>query len=442
MAVIDSGANVYHNDLWYSVAACYNGATEQQGFSYVKDKRGHGSMTAGILAATGNNKIAAAGVANGADLYVVKAEDDDGRQYISYEINGIYWAVSKGCRVISISMSSTDYSAAEEKAIQYAYNNGAVVVCSGGNTGVNEYRYPACYDGVVAVSALKYSASSGYSISTSSTYNNKIDIAGPATSLYGVSNTDYTELKAGGATSAATPYVAGVAAMIFQADPSLTAKECVDILTSTATDAGAKGYDVRYGYGKINPLAAVQKAVYKKSSISRTITGVPKSASKTLATKSFRLSPKTSGSGTFSYKSGNTKVAKVSGSTVKICGIGKTTITVSIAQSGIFRPASAKLVLTVTPKKVSAKAAKGGKKQLTAKWKKLSGVTGYQIVTAKNSSFTKKKKAVTVSSGKTISKTVKKLSKGTWYVKVRAYKKVGGKKIYGPYSSVKKTKVK
>ena len=55
----------------------------------------------------------------------------------------------------------------------------------------------------------------------------------------------------------------------------------------------------------------------------------------------------------------------------------------------------------------------------------------------------KKSKTVTVKKGSTVKATIKKLSKGKkYYFKVRAYKTVNGKKIYGAYSSVKSVKVK
>ena len=76
---------------------------------------------------------------------------------------------------------------------------------------------------------------------------------------------------------------------------------------------------------------------------------------------------------------------------------------------------------------------------------KLSGkraeVSGYQIVCATDEKFTENVVKTTVS-GKSLSKTVTGLKKGkTYYVKVRAYKTVNGKKIYGQYSSVKTQKV-
>ncbi len=101
-------------------------------------------------------------------------------------------------------------------------------------------------------------------------------------------------------------------------------------------------------------------------------------------------------------------------------------------------------VKLVTPKKATVSKVKStSKKKATVTWKKDSYASGYQIVVATNKGFTKNKKTTTVSSYKTVKKIISNLkSKKTYYVKVRAYKTVSGKKYYGTYSSVKKVKVK
>ncbi|MBR1763701.1 MAG: fibronectin type III domain-containing protein, partial [Eubacterium sp.] len=75
----------------------------------------------------------------------------------------------------------------------------------------------------------------------------------------------------------------------------------------------------------------------------------------------------------------------------------------------------------------------------TAKWsKQATQTTGYQIQYATNSKFTKNKKTVTVKGTKTTSKTVSKLkAKKKYYVRVRTYKTVNGKKYYSGWSKAK-----
>jgi hypothetical protein len=97
-----------------------------------------------------------------------------------------------------------------------------------------------------------------------------------------------------------------------------------------------------------------------------------------------------------------------------------------------------------TPKKVKSVAAKSLKaKTATITWKAVTTNSGYQIKFATDKAFSKNKKTVNVKGGKVASKKATSLKKGkTYYVKVRAYKTVNGKKIYGAYSTTKKVKVK
>lgn len=98
----------------------------------------------------------------------------------------------------------------------------------------------------------------------------------------------------------------------------------------------------------------------------------------------------------------------------------------------------------VTVKKVSLKKVRALKKcSIKVTWKKLSGVSGYQIRIGTNKKMTKNKKVITVKKAKTVTKTIKKLKKNKkYFVKVRAYKKVNGKKKWGSWSKVKTVKVK
>ena len=110
---------------------------------------------------------------------------------------------------------------------------------------------------------------------------------------------------------------------------------------------------------------------------------------------------------------------------------------------------------SVPDKTALTKAAKAGSGKLKVSWKqaeintdyvtkqsgKTATVSGYQIVCATDKKFSKNVVKTTVN-GESLSKTVTGLKKGkTYYVKVRAYKTVNGKKIYGLYSSVRKQKV-
>lgn len=103
----------------------------------------------------------------------------------------------------------------------------------------------------------------------------------------------------------------------------------------------------------------------------------------------------------------------------------------------------------VNPKGATLSKLVKGKKKITVKWKKqaakmsTSRITGYQIQLATNKKFTKNKKLVTVKGYKSASKTIKKLKKKkTYYVRIRTYKTVSGKKYYSAWSKIKSVKTK
>ncbi|MCI8648189.1 MAG: S8 family serine peptidase [Firmicutes bacterium] len=462
VAVIDSGANVYHQDLKANIKGCYNSVTGQEGKAYVKDTQGHGSHIAGIIAATGNNSRSIAGIACKANLYIVKVNSEDGNIYTEDLIEGMRWAVyEKNCRVVNLSLGS-DYDtkfpagrAAEEEFIRQAYNNGkgTLTVCSGGNSGTGAYHYPASWEESLSVSALTYNSVVGYQISARSNFNDQIDVAAPGSMMYTVSHSNNTNIACvdssnRGTTSYSTAYTSGVAALILSANPELTAPQCARILKGTAWDAGAAGKDDRYGYGIVNPLAAVQNAKLKGGRdfylVYRDLKGVASAYTKSLSSRQFALRPSFEGSGVLRYSSSRPNVATVSSKgTITLKGSGRTRITVSLPQSGIYRAASETILLTVKPKRLALSKVAAGKRYLKANWKRDKKVSGYQVSIARDSKFTKGKKTGSVKGNKTVSKTFKKLPKGAvYYVKVRSYKTSGGKNLYGPYSKVKKVRIK
>lgn len=101
------------------------------------------------------------------------------------------------------------------------------------------------------------------------------------------------------------------------------------------------------------------------------------------------------------------------------------------------------LYFTINPKGTKLSSVKPNKKQITAKWKsQKSQTSGYQVQYSTSKSF-KGAKTVTVNSNKTTSKTIKKLKGGKkYYVRVRTFKKVGGKKYYSYWSGSKTAKTK
>ncbi len=111
----------------------------------------------------------------------------------------------------------------------------------------------------------------------------------------------------------------------------------------------------------------------------------------------------------------------------------------TVVGSKTYITASYKYIAAVTkPAAVTLNSAISNRRgEVELKWNKISGASGYQVVYSENTKF-KSLERVTVSSSKKKSATVKKLKSGKrYYFKVRAYKSISGKKVYGPYSAVK-----
>ena len=94
------------------------------------------------------------------------------------------------------------------------------------------------------------------------------------------------------------------------------------------------------------------------------------------------------------------------------------------------------------PKKAKIKKVKGYKKALEVRYAKVRGASRYQIQVATDKKFKKNKKTVTAKKSKTKVKISKLKKKKKYYVRVRAYKSVSGKKVYGAWSKVKTVKTK
>ena len=95
------------------------------------------------------------------------------------------------------------------------------------------------------------------------------------------------------------------------------------------------------------------------------------------------------------------------------------------------------------PKSAKFKKVKSAKKTISVEWKKVGGVKGYQVQLATDKKFKKNKKTVNIKKQKTTKTTVKKLkAKKKYYVRIRTYKIVNGKKVYSSWSKVKSVKTK
>lgn len=252
VSVIDSGVDSQHPDLQGRVLAGYDFINSDADPS---DDNGHGTAVAGTAAAWGNNGIGVAGVAWGVSILPVKALDASGSGSYSTIANSITYSADRGARIINLSLGGTSSSRTLQSAVDYAWGKGSVLVAAAGNNGNNVAVYPAACNNVLAVSALdKADARTSWS-----NYGSYVDLSAPGEGIVTTwSGGGYVSISG---TSFSSPIVAGVGALALSDNASLSNADLVDLLQNTADDIGATGYDVYFGWGRVNAARAVAASI-------------------------------------------------------------------------------------------------------------------------------------------------------------------------------------
>ena len=189
-----------------------------------------------------NNSTYGSGVAPDSQLVLIDVFETD-RAYTSDIITGIYIAVVVDADIINMSLGGYYYNSSFDAAVQYAHNNGLVIVAAAGNDAVNIPMYPASYNNVISVGSTDNYDSRSYF----SNYGTTIDIVAPGSNIW--STLPYGKFGGMSGTSMASPIVAGVAALIKSNEPNLSNIEIENRLIETAVDLGGAGYDIYYGHG-------------------------------------------------------------------------------------------------------------------------------------------------------------------------------------------------
>jgi thermitase len=251
IAILDTGIDQDHPDLASKIVANWNFTTS----STVDDRYGHGTHCAGIAAAITNNSIGVAGVGFNTSLMNGKVLDDKGSGYYSWIASGITWATNNGAKVISMSLGGSSASSTLENAVNYAWNNGVVVVAAAGNNRNTAPVYPGYYSNCIAVAATDQNDAKA----SFSTYGSWVDVAAPGVSIYSTlpnhSNSIGTNYGSLSGTSMATPHVAGLAGIVWATGYGTSNNSVRSRIESTA-DAIA-GTGTYWQYGRINAYKAV-----------------------------------------------------------------------------------------------------------------------------------------------------------------------------------------
>ncbi|QWC00193.1 InlB B-repeat-containing protein [Mycoplasmatota bacterium] len=253
VAIIDTGIDTSHEEFIGRISPLsYNAVTQSVGLEHINDDHGHGTMVAGVIGAEKDNSKGIAGITSHVQLMVIKANlVGEDSFYDSDLIEGIYYAVDQGADIINLSLGGPGFNSLTESAINYARNNGVIVVAASGNDGSNEAFYPAAYESSISVSAVDANGI----IASYSNYGDTIDISAPGSDIVTTYiNNDYV-LTDG--TSFASPQVAGVLALMLSYFPDMDRQEIIQRLLQSSLDQGEEGIDDYYGYGLVNTYNAL-----------------------------------------------------------------------------------------------------------------------------------------------------------------------------------------
>ena len=189
------------------------------------------------------------------------------------------------------------------------------------------------------------------------------------------------------------------------------------------------------------PSAQTKPAVKKKQVIKTSATSYTVSYGR----KDAVIKATTNGNGKFTYKTSNPKVVVVDkfGKLV-IKNVGKAIVTITASETNTYESAVKKIAIIIKPRKQSIKYVVSPKKsQIKVLLTKDVTASGYEVQIATDKKFVKGRKNYIITSYKLYGKTLTKFVPGKiYYVRVRSYKIISGKKVYGDFSTVKKVKVK
>jgi subtilisin len=253
VAVLDTGCQSNHPDLNGQVVAAKDFTGSRSG---PDDRNSHGTHCCGIVAGI-DNDTGIVGVAPEAKLLVGKVLDDSGSGGSNGIAAGIRWAVENGAQVISMSLGSPGPSSVIHAAVKEAVSKGVLVIAAAGNEGTAGTGYPGSHPECVSVGAFDQTgAIAGFSS------RGKVDVSAPGVQILStVPGSKYAKMSG---TSMATPYVAGVAALVVGACiasgtvPIPSPEAFKGMLRGCSIDAGKVGKDTTWGWGLVDPAFLIE----------------------------------------------------------------------------------------------------------------------------------------------------------------------------------------
>jgi len=254
VGVVDTGIDFNHPDLRTNYSG---GASFVPSAPTPMDDQGHGTHCAGTIAAAINGS-GVVGVAPQASLYAAKVLDRNGSGQFSWVIAGIDWCIQNKMHIISMSLGGSAAPTALQTICNLAWARGLLIVAAAGNAqgpqpvppATSNVGFPGKYKNVIAVSAID----SGNVITSFSSRGPEVDLCAPGLNVLSTAPGGGYATMSG--TSMACPHVAGAAALAWGAHRFATNEQVWNLLASTVDNLGIPGWDLLYGYGRVNANAA------------------------------------------------------------------------------------------------------------------------------------------------------------------------------------------
>ena len=284
-AVVDGGTDWDHEDLldniWENPGEIPGNGIDDDNNGFIDDVHGwnfsnntndptgnpatpqsaaHGTHVGGTMAGVTNNSIGVASISWNATLMPVNAAHPSVDRSILYGYEGITYAAANGAQIINCSWGGAGAPSNFEKdVINFAYENGVLVVAASGNDGQNNDlipHYPSNYNHVLSVGAVNRNSDLKASFSN---YGVTVDVFAPGVSILSTTPNNNYQSTFWSGTSMASPMAAGLAALVKTQNPGWNVDQLREQLrvTSVNIDAANPSYAGLLGKGRIDALKAV-----------------------------------------------------------------------------------------------------------------------------------------------------------------------------------------
>ncbi len=286
VAIIDTGLDTSHklfrdsNAVWVNSAELAgspgvdddrNGYVDDvYGWNYVSnnanvyDDDSHGTHVAGIVLGVGQDILAYPVREAKIRIMPLKFLDAQGSGSTANAVSAMYYAVNMGAKVINNSWGGSSYSRALHEAYTYAYQRSVVIVSAAGNSNLNNDLFPMYPAGIDTPNNIAVAATTDSDTKASfSNFGATVAVAAPGVAIVssvpgtGCLNPGCYQMMSG--TSMASPFVAGLAAIVLREAPQLSAYQVRSIVLATVNTFSSLNGRVSTG-GRVNALKAVQSA--------------------------------------------------------------------------------------------------------------------------------------------------------------------------------------